>query len=136
MGVRVKVDISGVEKKLSKANMSRGRYAMANQMLADMNRFVPMKQGTLRQTGHASADGKELIWNTKYAAVQFYGPNGGRKKTLTDKQRRFIFWALKNNPSLLNGGYSTPGTGPRWDLKAKGLYMADWERAFLKGAGI
>ena len=37
MGVSVKVDLDGVTRKLSQANLNRGQYAMANQMLADMN---------------------------------------------------------------------------------------------------
>ncbi|MCP1102592.1 hypothetical protein M2454_001904 [Aequitasia blattaphilus] len=136
MGVSISIDLDGVSKKLSRGNFKRGQYAMANQMLADMNQFVPKKSNTLRQTGRVSGDGSELIWSTEYAGIQFYGPKGGRKKKLTDKQRKFIFWALKNNPKLLKKGYSTLGTGPRWDLKAKGLYMKKWEQAFLKGAGF
>ncbi|MBL5010076.1 minor capsid protein [Enterococcus lactis] len=50
-----------------------------------------------------------ILYETKYARRQFY----------------------------LNGKkYTTPGTGPRWDLKAKSLYMPSWKKAYLKGAGI
>jgi hypothetical protein len=114
MRVSVNVNLDGVYKKLGTRATVRGRYAMANQMLSDMNQFVPKLSNTLRTTGHVSGGGNKLIWDTKYAKAQFYGTNG-----------RAVF---KN--------YSTPGTGPRWDLKAKGQYMDAWKRAYLKGAGI
>lgn len=110
MGVSVKVDLGGVTRKLSQSNLQHGQYAMANQMLGDMNQFVPKKESSLRQTGHVSADGSEVIWDTPYARKQFYAPVGWK--------------------------YSTPGTGPRWDLKAKPIYMNDWKKAFIDGAGL
>jgi len=114
MSVEVKVDISGVKRKLSEQNMLTGRRAMANQMLADMHQFVPKKDGTLRGTAMIGINGESLIWNTPYAKAQFYGTNG-----------RATF-----------SHYSEPGTGKRWDLKAKSMFMSDWVDAFLKGADI
>lgn len=110
MGVSVKVDLGGVTRKLSQANLQRGQYAMANQMLADMNQFVPKKESSLRTTGHVSADGSQIVWETPYAKRQFYAPG--------------VF------------KYSTPGTGPRWDLKAKPIFMNDWTKAFKGGADL
>ena len=43
MGVSVNVNLGGVYKKLDKAAQDRGRYVMANQMLADMYQYVPKK---------------------------------------------------------------------------------------------
>lgn len=105
---RVEIDLSGAQRKLSPQSRQRGQYALANQALADMNPFVPMKKGILRMTGHVEDSGNSAVWNTPYAAEMFYMPK-------------------------LN--YTTPGTGPRWDNKAKGMYMRDWERAYMKGAG-
>lgn len=110
----VRVDLRGVNKKLSSSNLKRGRYAMANQMLRDMQPFVPNDQGILKQTGHLSSDGSKLIWNTPYAKAQYYGTNG-----------KVVFRK-----------YTTPGTGKRWDLKAKGIHMKDWEKVFVRGCGI
>ncbi|HFE9852684.1 TPA: minor capsid protein [Enterococcus faecalis] len=105
----VKVNLSGVRAKVNSDAMRRGRYALGNQAMADMNQFVPRKNNILRQSVHLSSNGEKIIYGTKYAKRQFY----------------------------LNGKkYTTPGTGPRWDLKAKGVYMNSWKRAFLKGAGI
>lgn len=105
----VKVDLSGVRAKVSPEAMRRGKYALGNQAMADMNQFVPRRDNHLRQSVYLSNNGEKIIYNKKYAKRQFY----------------------------LNGKkYTTPGTGPRWDLKAKGAYMQSWKRAFLKGAGI
>lgn len=106
--VRIDVNLSGARTKLSTASVDRGRYAVANQALSDMNPFVPMKEGILRQTGHVNSDATAVIWNTPYASEMFYMP--------------------KYN-------YTTPGTGPRWDNKAKSLFMSDWIKAFNGGAG-
>ncbi|PWJ49352.1 minor capsid protein [Faecalicatena contorta] len=114
MGVSIKVHLGGAYRKLDAKARIRGQYAMANQMLADMNQFVPKLSNTLRTTGRMSGNGDSLIWNTKYAKAQFYGKNG-----------KAVF---KN--------YSTPGTGKRWDLKAKGQCMDSWKRAYLRGMGI
>ena len=112
--VRYVKDLNGVYRKLSKGNMKRGKYALANQMLADMDKFVPLDGGDLRTTGHRDASGDSVIWKNVYAKAQFYGTNG----YVTFKK------------------YTTPGTGKRWDLKAKSKHMKDWKRAFVKGAGL
>lgn len=110
---KITVVLDGARSKLSEAAFARGRYAMGNQMIADMNPYVPMKDNILRVTVHLSGDSRQIIYNTPYAKPQFYGMNG---KAVFRK-------------------YSTPGTGKRWDLKAKSLHLPAWKRAFMKGAG-
>jgi len=105
--VQVTINLTVARNKLSQNNVNRGRYALANQALADMNQFVPMDENILRMTGHVNNDGSGAIWDTPYAANLFYMP--------------------KYN-------YTTPGTGPRWDMKAKRIFMSSWIDAFLKGA--
>ncbi|MED4080102.1 minor capsid protein [Halalkalibacterium halodurans] len=105
--VQVNINLQLPKQKLSQGNIKRGRYALSNQALSDTEQFVPMKEGSLRITGHMNGDGTELIWNTPYAARLFYVP-------------------------MFN--YTTPGTGPRWDMKAKRMFMSDWINAFVKGA--
>lgn len=114
MAVYIKVDVDGVRTKLSPQAMMEGRRALANQMLADMNPFVPKKNNSLRQAVSMARDGSEIIYSMPYAKAQYYGTNG---KAVFKK-------------------YSTPGTGKRWDLQAKGLHISSWERAFLRGAGF
>lgn len=109
MEVDVKVDMKNIEEKFADPNYSRGRYALANQMLADMNPFVPKKEGDLRQATSINIDASAVNYHMKYAKKQFY------------EQHR---------------NYTTPGTGPRWDLKAKGIYGKDWVNAFVKGARL
>lgn len=107
--VKVDINLGRAYKKLSTQATTQGRRAVANQALADMNQFVPMKEGTLRMTGTIDLDATAVNYNTPYARRHFYAPGG---------------W-----------NYTTPGTGPRWDLKAKGMFMNDWVEAFKKGAG-
>lgn len=112
--VNVRIDFRGVQKKLSPAALKRGQYAMANQMLPDMNLFVPADQYDLRLTGHVTAGGKQIVWRSPYAKAQFYGGNG-----------KAVF-----------RNYTTPGTGKRWDLKATPIFVKDWVKVFAKGAGL
>lgn len=105
---KVEIDLGGVYQKLSPQSRQRGQYALANQALADMNPFVPMKEGILRMSATIDTDGSAVNYNTPYAHQMFYY-------------------------HMIN--YTTPGTGPRWDNKAKGMHMRDWERTYMKGAG-
>lgn len=105
--VNISIDLSGAQLKLSKQAEQSGRYAVANQALADMNPFVPFKDGPLRMSATIDVDGGAINYNMPYAHRMFY-------------------YHMYN--------YTTPGTGPRWDLKAKGLFMSDWVEAFMKGA--
>ncbi|MGF1918798.1 minor capsid protein [Enterococcus faecalis] len=105
----VKVNLKGVRKKLSPQAMQRGRYALGNQAMADMNQFVPRRDNHLRQSAYLSNSGEKIIYDRKYAKRQFY---------------------------LHGKKYTTPGTGPRWDLKAKSLYLHSWEKAYLRGSGL
>lgn len=111
--VKVRVDLTVAKKKMSPERVRMGRYAVANQSLADMNQFVPKMEGILRQATSIDLDGSGVNYHMPYAAPQFYGfVNGGR---------------------VYN--YTTPGTSRRWDLRAKARHIQDWEKAFMKGAG-
>ena len=105
---RVDINLTGVYKKLDTQNVQSGQYAVANQAWADMNPFVPMDEGILRMATSIDMDGSHVNYHMPYAARMFY-------------------YYMYN--------YTTPGTGPRWDLKAKAQHMSDWEQAFMKGAG-
>lgn len=114
MGATVKINLEGVKAKLSTKNIERGRYAMANQMLSDMQPLIPNRDGILQQVGMIEGNGESLTWILPYAKAQFYGGNG----------------------IVVFRKYTTPGTGPRWDLKGKNMFMFDWVNAFTKGAGL
>ena len=112
--VQVNINITGVRRKLSPQAQQQGQRALANQALADMNQFVPADETALRQSATIATDGSAVNYNTPYAKEQFYGRVG------------------KGGYPVRN--YTTPGTGPRWDEKAKSIHMKDWEDAFKKGA--
>lgn len=112
--VVTEVNLGKVERKLSQSNADKAQYMLANQMLADMNQYVPYRENPLRTSGALSPDNKVAYWNTPYARAQFYGSNG--------------IVAFRQ--------YTTPGTGRRWDLMAKANHMDSWERVWLKGGGF
>lgn len=103
-----KVDINlNLDRRFSTANVNKARYVMANQMMADMDQFVPYKTGTLSQSVHINANGSQITYTTPYAKAQFYGIVNGspvRNYTRTDH----------------------PRASKRWDLRAKALYSKQW----------
>lgn len=78
----------------------KGQYALANQMHTDSNNYAPMLSGDLRTQSQVSADNKTVVWNAPYARRHYYN---------------------------LMANYSTPGTGPKWDEKAKSIHLESWK---------
>lgn len=67
--VSVKIDLKGIEKKLSPEAIARGKLAIANQMMMDMERFVPKQKGYLRASGHVNKD--SVVYATPTPAFVF-----------------------------------------------------------------
>ena len=126
--VSIKIDLKGIEKKLSPEAIARGKLAIANQMMMDMERFVPKQKGYLRASGHVNKD--SVVYATPYARIRFYGNK--RKGFFSDRQRKFFF---ANKDELLRHR-PTPGTGPRWDKKAIPLYSKNWGKVGLRAMGV
>nr|DAV01383.1 MAG TPA: Minor capsid protein [Caudoviricetes sp.] len=103
-----KVDINlNLNRWFSTTNVNKARYVMANQMMADMDQFVPYKAGTLSQSVHINANGSQITYTTPYAKAQFYGvTNGAPVRNYTRSEH--------------------PRASKRWDLRAKALYSKQW----------
>lgn len=102
--VNVKLNL---DKRFSRAKLDKVRYVMANQMMSDMEPFVPFKNGKLSQSAHINANGSEITYTTPYARAQFYGiVNGSPVRNYTRTQH--------------------PQASKRWDLRAKALYSHKW----------
>ena len=116
MGISITVDLGRINKKFGPNAKKVAEYAIANQAMLDMERFVPLRDGDLRGSGHVS--GNQIVYNAVYARAQFYGSS-------YNKHRSFKF-----------SKYTTPGTGPRWDLKAKGMYGDKWADKGREALGL
>lgn len=103
-----KVDVNlNLDRLFSTANVNKARYVTANQMMADMDQFVPYKVGTLSQSAHINANGSQITYTTPYAKAQFYGIiNGAPVRNYTRSEH--------------------PMASKRWDLRAKALYGQQW----------
>lgn len=103
----VTVNVDGLTSRFSKRNIDKARYEAANQAMTNMNKYVPYSgengnQVHLRDTSHATSDGSQITWTTKYATAQFYGVvNGHRVQHYT----------------VTSG---EPGKSKRWDLRMTG----------------
>lgn len=100
--VRVVSDLSGIERKFSKNGMQRVQDALGEQVQNDMFPFVPKAQTKNLSKGRYNRATKSVDYNVPYARRQFRGGRG---------------WH-----------YTTAGTGPRWDLKAKAKHGKSWRK--------
>lgn len=98
--IKVTKQLSGVKTRVNEMT-KRGQYAFANQVHADSNLYAPRLSGDLRMQSQITNDNKQIVWNAPYARRHYYN-------------------------QMTN--YSTPGTGPKWDQKAKSIHMKSWER--------
>ena len=98
--VRLNSDLSGVIRRAEDL-VRLGQYAFVNQVHADSNIYAPMLSTDLRNQSTVALDGKSIIWNVPYARKQYF--NYGAK-------------------------FTTPGTGPKWDVKAQAIHGVDWIR--------
>ena len=105
----IHLDVGNVDKLFSGTNKQRAKLALANQMATDMEKYVPLKKGALRANLTITPD--RLSYGAVYARAQYYGTNG--------------IVSFHN--------YTEPGTGPKWDEKAKGDYMDSWIDTFKRG---
>lgn len=112
--IRTKTDLSGVERKVSDANILRAKRAVANQVLMDDDKYIPMKDGPLRASGQIAIDGSSVSWNTVYARAQYYGTNG----------------------IVVFKKYTTSGTGKQWHEKSAKANADKWKRVAAKGMGF
>ena len=96
-------------------------YALAEQMLADSEKFVPYSGGSsqsaggLRESGHIDRGESGriyLVWDTVYALYQWFGIRADG----THPVRR----------------YTTPGTGTQWVEKARAQHGDQWHEIVQK----
>lgn len=114
--IRVKCDFGQVMPKVSQQRLTITQRALNDQMKSDFHQFVPYKDSGLSGSVTSDADGKYIFYTTLYAKAQYYG----QRTTKSGKVVKFR-------------SYTTDGTGKRWDLKAKKLYIGSWERIIVKG---
>lgn len=134
--INVVVYLDELTEKLSQSNIDKGLlYMLDAQVLPDMNNYVPLKDGTLRMSGHVEGN-DTLIWDTPYASAQYNGTAGKRAGGFVSDRQRKWFFANLNEGTLPSAGYTTPGTGPHWDQVAFANHGDAWTDAFLMGAGL
>lgn len=105
----IHLDVSNVDQLLSSTNKQKAKLALASQMASDMEAYVPLRKGALRANVTITPD--RLSYGAVYARAQYYGTNG----------------------IVSFHHYTTEGTGPKWDEKAKSDHMDDWIDTFKRG---
>jgi len=98
--LRVNRNLTGVQVRASQM-VERGQYALVNQVYADSNMYAPVLSSDLRNQSQVANDGKSITWNAPYARRQYYN---------------------------VGANFTAPGTGPKWDQKAKAIHGDSWKR--------
>ena len=120
MAVIVKTDRQKMRRIMGQAS-ERAMYALAEQMLADSERFVPYSAGSIQSAGNLRESGKVvkgendvfyLVWDTVYALYQWYG--------------------VRADGSHKVRNYTTPGTGKQWVETARAQYGDRWHKIAQK----
>lgn len=106
----IHLDVGNVDKLFSSTNKQKAKLALTSQMSKDMEKYVPMKFGVLRDDSEITQN--RFSYNAVYARAQFYGTNDNGKTKFQN--------------------YTTEGTGPRWDKKAKAKHMEEWKEMFAE----
>ena len=120
MAVIVKTDRQKMQAVMDKAT-DLAKYALAEQMLADSEKFVPYSAGSSQSAGGLRESGKivqgeggalYLVWDTVYALYQWYG--------------------VRADGSHRVQHYTTPGTGKQWVEAARAQYGDRWHKIAQK----
>jgi hypothetical protein len=120
MAVIVKTDKA---KWIGAINQARdvAAYALAEQMLADSEQYVPYSGGSSQSAGDLRESGRVekgesgrlyLVWDTVYALYQWFG--------------------VRADGSHRVRKYTTPGTGTQWVDKAKAAKQDNWQKIAQK----
>lgn len=119
MSVRVSYNGKKLADVLSVRSLQRAQYILVNQVAADMDQFIPYKEGHLAKQIAISLDGKSILYTVPYAKAQFYG---------------FITNYKTGKVSRIHNYTPTEGRSPsrRWDLRAKSLYGDVWANKVKK----
>lgn len=107
MSFQIKIDGKLPSSILNKAALEKANYVVANQAMADMDQFIPYKQGHLAGSAHISDNKQTIVYDEPYAKAQFYG-------------------MINGHPVVNYTRSEHPQATKRWDLKAKSLYMDKW----------
>ena len=104
MSVRININETGIAAKIDQA-WERGRQMLSSEILRDCNRYCKEDTGILIASSLTHSDLKQgkLVWQTPYAARQYY-------------EIRTAFKDVNSNASW------------RWVEVAKNLHAQDWER--------
>jgi hypothetical protein len=125
MAVIVNTDRQKMQSVIGKAS-DLARYALAEQMLADSEKFAPYSAGSSQSAGNLRESGKivkgengvlYLVWDAVYALYQWFGVRADG----THRVRH----------------YTTAGTGRQWVETARSQYGDRWrdilQKEFNKG---
>ena len=125
MAVIVKTDRQKMQQVMGRAT-ELAKYALAEQMLADSEKFVPYSGGSIQSAGNLRESGKivqgdggslYIVWDAVYALYQWFGVRADGTHRVTQ--------------------YTTAGTGKQWVEAARAQYGDRWrdilQKDFNKG---
>lgn len=132
MSVRVNINSSQIATKIRGASQ-RAVAITAQQMLADINNYVPDDQGMLKNSSEIHSDyaAGKLVWSTPYARFLYHGVVMVDPKTgspyAREGQTKVV---LKPEKPLDFNKQNNPNAGSYWCERAYADHHEDWERIY------
>lgn len=108
----VKLELKDLGKR-QKALLKKAEYTLAQQVMKDSNKYVPMQDGTLKDSVFTNSlpDQGKVVWNTPYARRRYYEPAN-----------------LSKTPN--------PNASLKWFEVAKTKHLKEWIKAIESVGGF
>lgn len=123
MRVDVSINTAAILKKRGLGGDSAARRHLATTVRRLSDPYVPMHQGTLKNTAQIDADAKAIIYGQPYARYQYYG-------------KLMVGRAPKRLTNIDLDHHGAPMRGPHWDkrmMEARGDEVIDDLARFVGG---
>ncbi|MBS7225373.1 MAG: hypothetical protein KH050_08545 [Clostridiaceae bacterium] len=132
--MKVNIDSQEILKKRGMGASDRTRLFLANEVARLCDPYVPMNQGTLKNTHVIARGGRQLIYTMPYAHYQYegkvYGPN------IPLKDGGFISPIAPKHPTGKALTYQgAPMRGAHWDKRMKADRMDDLVQSVANHVG-
>lgn len=120
--VSIKLNVGDILRKRGLGASDKARKYLAERVRARSDPYVPMQQGTLKNTAQISAGGTQVIYKQPYAHYQYKGKAMGPNVLL-----KGIGW----RSMAKKGGKKYTGKNLKYHKKDTGLRGPEWDKRML-----
>lgn len=135
---RVDIDPAKIMKKRGMGSSRDAQCFLASTVQRFCDPYVPMAQGTLKNTSQVLSDGSGVLYPQPYAHYQYEGKVMGPNVPLTEGGQVVGFFSPRAPKHYTGGGlqyHGAPTRGPYWDKRMMADRRTDVVDAFAGYVG-